>query len=143
MINLEEVMLPVRDMIENDKFGHEGRYEYTGDERQRWRTDKLTKDETSINLRFDWALNSDVTSSSDEIADLMVSAFSMDLKDLIVNGDVSATSDVLLKMFSGEKVRGQKAVDVKILAAQLERMHSKTRKCFEYTLFIRPYIRWE
>lgn len=128
-------------MIENDSTGYEGAYQSRGEQRKRWYAGKLEKNEASVNLRFDFEANNEW--SIEQRNESFLSSLKTDLEDLIVNGDVTQSDDALLKAFSGEKVRGQKAVGFVVLGAHLEKEYKEKKMTTEYTLFLRPYVRFE
>lgn len=124
-------------MFEEKRYGHEGAYQYSGAERDRWYTGKLGPDEDSKNLRFDFE-----TTSPDD-AGSFIKNVKLDLEDLIENGDTEDTQDALMKVWDGAKKRGKQAVDFKILAAYLDIEYKEKKQTTEYTLFLRPYVKWE
>lgn len=115
--------------------------------RERYNTGNLTKDETSVNLRLDFELSEEVVEDPGFNAkarnEALIGIARNDLEDLIINGDVNKSADPLLKCINGEKVRGKSAVEIEILAASLLTEHKPRKNSYEYTLFLRPFVRFE
>lgn len=144
MINLDEALEPVRKMIENESYSHEGAYAYKGEIRDRWYKGELDyPNEDSKNLRLDWELADAAQGKTQDVARLILDNLKLDLEDLIENGDIDQTSGPLLKTWNGSKKRGQELVEFVVLHAHLEKEYKKNKKSTEYTLFIRPYLKWQ
>jgi hypothetical protein len=128
------------------------RYEGVPQElRDRWYNGKLNMNETSVNLRMDWAIAVDALQDAElgGINNLMFSQSKMDMIDVLVNGDANNGSDALLKAFNGLIIRQQDIEDFQIISAVMyselkgvseEKPEGDVR---EYTLFIRPYVKWK
>lgn len=96
-------------------------------------------------LRLDWELtNIDDTSVHDNatIARLITEALKGDLIDLIENGDMNQTNDVLLKAMNGSKKLGKTPVSVSIEELICYREHKEKKKSYEYTLFLLLRVDW-
>jgi hypothetical protein len=118
--------------------------------RDRWYEGKLTDNETSINLRLDWAIAVDALQNHElgGINELMFDQAKFDVLDLLENGEAINGTDALLKALNGARVRGQEVEDYQIISAVMytelkgvseEKPEGDVR---EYTLFIRPYVKW-
>jgi len=119
-------------------------YVSKSDNKQRWYDGNLKSNETSRNLRLDWELAKDQqVFDSKKILDLMMQQCKNDLADIIENGDEDNREDALLKSFDGSKKRGKKPVEIEIIAAHLIEELKENKGVVEFTLFLRPYVRWE
>jgi hypothetical protein len=119
--------------------------------RDRWYHGGLDRNETSVNLRLDWAISVDALDDGilGGVNNLMFNQAKMDLTDLLVNGDIDDSNDALLKSFNGILKRNQDIEDLQIISAV---MYSELRGVSEekprgdvreYTLYIRPYVKWK
>jgi len=109
--------------------------------RDRWYYGKLDSTETSVNLRFDFEIPDD---DPYDLIKVLTNGFKKDFIDLLVNGDVEQSVDVLLKAFDGAKKRGHDPKEIKIIGASLYTEKRKRNDVWntEYTLYVRPYIKW-
>lgn len=104
---------------------------------------------TVARLRLDWELSREFvqelhdSEKHEDIFRLMGAQISVDLNDLVENGDVNKINDPLLKMFDGSKKRGKPPVLVDIFAANLHFNYHKVKDTTEYTLYILMAVRWE
>jgi len=94
-------------------------------------------------LRLDWELaDAYEEKDPDKIADLMIFQMSLDLEDLIVNGDVEG-HDSLFKVMDGEKKLGKKVSEIDIFSAALYQEYKERKKATEYTLFILMAVKFD
>ena len=145
---LTDALSPVLDLLLEQPYGTH--YTNATDARKRWYAGELTENESSTQLRLDWELSDEAfKDAGDGIKEIMLKQIQFDLEDLIENGDSGNSADALLKAIDGSKKRGQEPVEIQILGAILYKEVKKkqyrdtTGISHEYTLFLRPYIRWE
>jgi len=145
---LTDALSPVLDFLLEQPYGTQ--YANQTEEYKRWKSGELLKDESSTQVRMDWELSDEAFKEVDSnVKQLMINQIKFDLEDLIENGDRHNAADALLKAIDGSKKRGQEPVEIQILGAILYKEVKKkqyrdtTGISHEYTLFLRPYIRWE
>lgn len=105
----------------------------------RWYEGKLNDGEASLNLRMDIELNEDYPT-----VEILVQHMSIELLDLLENGDSQGhEKDAFLKGMDGTKKHGKEPVDYKIVSGMVYKEYKKSRKTYEYTVFLRTYIKWD
>lgn len=109
-------------------------FEPTGRENDElsFKSDRDNDFDASARLRHDFEMSD---SADFCYADMIHQMVGHDLEDLIINGDLEATSDPLLKALHGEVKRGQRAVDIDIRQAVIHTVRHEDRKTTEYTLW--------
>ena len=94
-------------------------------------------------LRLDWEFSNDFLDelNRDTVIDLMLIQASVDLEDLIVNGDTENYDDALLKSMDGSIKRGSVPEYIEIISGVL--MEDPKDDLIGFTLFITLYVRWK
>jgi len=102
-------------------------------------------------LRMDWEFASDFLdelseespewSDKDKVIDLMMMQASVDLEDLIVNGDTENHNDALLKSMDGSIKRGSVPEYIEIISGVL--IEDPKDDITGFVLFITLYVRWK
>lgn len=103
---------------------------------------------TVARLRLDWELSGEFvrelheSENTDKILGMMNHAFSLDLNDLVENGDIYS-NDPLLKIMDGTKRRGKEPTLVDIFSANLHFKYHERKDTTEYTVYILMAVKWE
>ena len=103
------------------------------------------ENEVESQLRLDIEFPSPVVKNitRKELMDLIFDYLYPDMEDLIENGDVEQYRDPILQVFDGAKKRNQRPVFIDITGIGLYPEYSYGKDTYEYTIYMRLYIRWE
>lgn len=135
MYNLEEQIIPVLTALPYES----GRRKYIHNEELLLNyVNGIDNPGHVSRLRLDWELAKDV--EPEDISKILVRAFVEDLEDLVQNGDVDNTSDVLYKVLDGAKKRGKEPKVVEAIETVL--VEDTSRELNEYTAFVLLYTEW-
>ncbi len=102
-------------------------------------------DEVVQNIRFDWQLSTrpgDFDWGENPAFKSMKAFLSLDVEDLVENGDIDQSDDALLKAFYGSKKRGKSVDNFEILVAKLYRKEKPKEERVDYTLYILIRVSW-
>lgn len=113
---------------------------YRSDENYGYFDGKTTAEVTR--LRFDWEISKETSNetTNSDVVSLLCQQFAEDLSDLIENGDMEETQDVLLQNLNGSRKRGKQPDLVDIFEAHV--FQESKKDVVVYTLYILLAVRW-